>query len=45
MRDIKEAQVIRKLGIEYKKLGNETAIQKSFNHQHIISKRFSPILY
>mmetsp|Transcript_24200 Transcript_24200/g.21502 ORF Transcript_24200/g.21502 Transcript_24200/m.21502 type:complete len:278 (+) Transcript_24200:1-834(+) len=38
LRDIKEAIVIRKLGIEYKKLGNESALQKSFNHQAIINR-------
>lgn len=39
VRDIKEQAVIKKLGIEYKKLGNETTVSKHFNHQAIISKR------
>lgn len=38
VRDIKEQALIKRLGIEYKKLGQETAVSKNFSHQAIISK-------
>ena len=38
MRDEKEKQVMKKLGIEYNKLGNVGTIQKSFNPQYVIKK-------